>query len=217
MLRALPSLLPLLCCLCLPVSGRLTAQDKAAPVEKAIGVVDFVKVIDGYPRAIQERKKLEDLRKAMVDQLEAEQKKLDELAAAKDALKEGTRERAVKILELNAGMRHLDGMREILDADYGQAKDRFMVLVYEDLDKAIDKVAREKGLKLVLRITRDLGDGTVTGKANAFNKRLVWFAADEIDITNDVVKLLQVMAPADAKDSPGRAPDAGGTAPTPKK
>jgi Skp family chaperone for outer membrane proteins len=202
-----PGLLCSLSVAALVATSPVRAQDKPIALEKVVGVVDFVKTIDAYPRFAEERKRLEGKRKAMQDELDGEQKKIDDMQGQRDLLPRESKERAQKELQIDLSLRNLQGQRDIAQADMRQQYDKLLVSVYEDIEVAIKKVAQEKGLKLVLRVHRDVGNDTVPGKARLYESRIVWYAADEVDLTPAVIKLLQVPL-AEAKDSAVKPPEA---------
>src|SRR5689334_469871 len=77
------------------------AQDKPLALEKVVGVVDFVKAIDAYPRFAEERKRLETRRKSMQEELDGEQKKIDDMQGQRDLLPRESKERAQKELQID--------------------------------------------------------------------------------------------------------------------
>lgn len=206
-------------CLLLPLAAApADAQDQGASTSAAtklpIGAVDFVKVFDAYPKYIQECKRLEEAKKTMAGRLDEMKNQLNERKAQREMLSPNTRERAQADLELDLAVKQYNGMVQIMGEDLAMQHDRLKVECYEDIERAIDKLAKERHLVLVLRLHRYVGEGSVQEKGQAFERRMVWYAADEVDLTNDVIKLMQVAgggakasaAPA-AKDNP--SPTAG--------
>jgi hypothetical protein len=87
---------------------------------------------------------------------------------------------------------------------------RMHLELYEDLEVAVEKVAKNRGVQLVLR-TYDPGPppsvsekatnkelGQMNQRLQMFDRRQVWFNTDEIDLTGDLIKLLQVPLEKDA-------------------
>lgn len=208
---------PLGCLLALLASVPAHAQDQganaAAPAKLAIGAVDFVKVFEAYPKYIQELKRLEEAKKVVTGKLDEMKNQLNERKSQRELLNPNTRERAQADLELDLAVKQYNGMVQIWGEDLAQQHDRLRVECYEDIERAIEKLAKERHLALVLRLHRFVGEGSVQEKGQAYERRMVWYAADEVDLTADVIKLMQVAggepkkdaSPAPAKDNPSPA------------
>jgi Skp family chaperone for outer membrane proteins len=173
----------------------------AVPV---VAVVDFVKVFEAYPRAIAERKKLEELNDSYQAMAKAEGEKIEALRLARDNFKPRSQEYALKTLELDLASRQLEGHKQIWGGDLEQRQERFLISVYEDIEQAVGMVAKARGVQLVLRAHNDLGKSTVEDKARVFERRIVWFAAPEVDLTGDVIKMMQAPLPELPKASAGK-------------
>lgn len=173
------------------------ASDTAIPPKGgvSIGVVDFVKVLEAYPRAIQERKKIDEFVKQREAALEAEGKKIRELRAKCEDLREGTLERDLKEHELRLKLQDIDGMQKVFANERRRKIDEFYVAIYEDMQRAVRKVAESRGVTLVLRVHDDVFDGSVGSKARVFEERVVWYAGPDIDLTPAIIQLLQVPLP----------------------
>lgn len=186
-----------------PTPAAPAAEAKAANTPK-IGVVDFVKVVDAYPRAIAERTKIEDLRKQQRSVLEAELKKGKELELQLEDLQRGTPKYDLKLHELRLKKQDIEGMEQIFDRDWRRKIDEFYVLIYADLERAVSIVAKERGIQMVLRAHPQLEETSSENKARVFEARIVWFASEEIDLTPAVIKLLQVPLPEEPKSDGGK-------------
>lgn len=205
-----------LCSALFAAAGSVTAQDGGAkpPAPAApkfpVGVVDFVKVFDAYPRAVQEENALKDFNRRQQEVLDAEERKLEQLKIQRDNYNKGSRDYAMKDNELRAKLRELEGLQEILRVEFGQKRNEFMNTIYADIGRAIAIVAKERDVKLVLRRHPPL-DGLSSGQNAQLNEaRQVWYAAEELDLTPHVIKLLQVGLPelpkaSDAQDSGARS------------
>jgi Skp family chaperone for outer membrane proteins len=111
-----------------------------------------------------------------------------------------------------------DILRDQLELEFARAQ----VVVYEDLEAAVQKVAKQKGLGLVLRQYEPLPAAGDPAKLSArsvqkriadFERRGVWYAAESVDITADVIKVLMVPIdtgkPADSAKPIDKAGDKG--------
>ncbi len=186
-----------------PTPAAPAAEAKAVNTPK-IGVVDFVKVVDAYPRAIAERTKIEELRKQQRTVLEAELKKGKELELQLEDLQRGTPKYDLKLHELRLKKQDIEGMEQIFDRDWRRKIDEFYVAIYADLERAVAIVAKERGVQMVLRAHPQLEETSSENKARVFEARIVWFASEEIDLTPAVIKLLQVPLPEEPKADGGK-------------
>lgn len=188
------------------------AQDPA-PVADAkalkVGVVDFVKVMDAFPRSIEGRTKLDELRKQNRAVLEVELKKGRELELHLEDLQRGTPAHDMKLHELRLRKQDIEGKEQLFEREWRRRFDEWYMSVYADMERAVAIVAKERGLQLVLRVHPQLEEATVENRTRVYDARIVWFAAEEIDITAAVIKVLQVPLPAEAK--PEAAKPAGET------
>ena len=188
-----------------------------------VGVVDVIQAVEQYPRYIKLRGELE----AAIQQYEAQLKEMsaraDELRGTIQVLAEGSQQRADKEFEYKMLLQTQDYRRKAY-RDRMQLEDlRNTLSVYEDLEYAIGKVAEQKGVALVLtkqEITpsaepiAELSGNEVQARVKAYDRRQVWFASQELDLTGDVIKFL--MVPLPDRNSPERAPKAGEPAKAPK-
>jgi Skp family chaperone for outer membrane proteins len=183
----------------------VAAQDGKQGAAPLVGVVDFVKVFEAYPRAIAERRKLDEVNETYKTMAKAENEKIEAIRLARDNFKARSQEYAMKTLELDLATRQLDGHMQIWKSDLDQRQERFLISVYEDIEQAVGLVAKAKGVQMVLRAHNDLGKSTPEDKARVFERRIVWYAAPQIDLTGDVIKLMQAPLPEAPKDGTGAA------------
>jgi Skp family chaperone for outer membrane proteins len=177
-----------------------------------IGVVDLVKAIDQYPKWIRLQSELEALGKGFNSQLDSQAADLSRIKAQIDAMDPESDARRMAEMGYDLKMQEARALQKLLRDKSKVEEARALLSVYEDLEVAIAKVVKDRDLSLVLRITRmgpppgdpaKLPEKTVFGRVNAFERREVLFAGKEIDITDDLIKLLMVPLeePKDAKDS----------------
>jgi Skp family chaperone for outer membrane proteins len=181
-----------------PVAVDAAAKAVVAPT---IGVVDFVKAFDQYPRYIEMRTQLDALGKTYDDRLKEMSKTIDELRGQLKMIKEDSDERAEREFAVERAIADQRALAKILRDRLDVENMRMMVLVYQDFEEAIRRVAEKRGMTLVLRV-HDMGDAVsdpgklspknVETRIAGFERKQVWFAAAPIDITQDVIKLLMV-------------------------
>lgn len=176
-----------------------TAESAAKPATPKIGIVDFTRVVDAYPRAIAERKKVDELRKQQLTILDAEVKQARALQAELGELNRGSKSYDLKAHELRMKQQHIDGLQTVYDRDWRRRIDEFYTAIYSDLERAVAMVAKDRGILMVLRAHPELEDDSIENKARVFEARMVWYAAEELDITQAVINLLQVPLPPDPK------------------
>lgn len=177
-----------------------TAQEGGAKPAPAIGVVDITRVVENSPRFVEGSKKLEEFAASLNKQAKEVQDRLKELKAQRD-LAEGPIE--VKKAELRYAIeqRHLDGLADLLKVEFGERQAKLVAECYEDAERGIAAVAKEKGLQLVLRIGLGGGDD----KIRSFDRRIVWYHADEVDVTAAVIKNLQMAPSTKGADEPAKS------------
>lgn len=180
-----------------------TSESKPTANVPKVGIVDFVKIVDAYPRAIEERKKIDELRKQQLTILDAEIKKAKEMQLKLGDLQRGTAARDLKEHELRLKEQDIDGMKVLYERETRRRIEEFYNSIYGDLERAVAIVAKDRGVQLVLRAHPDIDDGSMESKARVFEARIVWYAAEELDLTPAVIALLQVPLPLDPKTAEG--------------
>ena len=212
---------------CLPASlAAQVPQDASASKARlgarmVVGVVDVLKAVEQYPRYNQMRAELRASVEQADEQLKAMGERLDELRATVQVLAEGSQERADKEFELQILLQSRDYRRKAASAQVNLQDLRNTLTVFEDLEYVIGVVARRKGVALVLTkqditpsaqpISEISGD-EVQARVKAYDRRQVWFASQELDLTNAVIK--ELMIPVPDRNSPERAAETQGAAET---
>ncbi len=180
-----------------------------------VGVVNLDKVIDTYPRWIKMKADIAAMRNTFDERLTAMTKPIRELKAVIDSMEDGTEQRRQKELAHSLMLQEQKGQAEILREQLDLEIARSQVAVFEDLEVAIAKVAKARGVDLVLRRREvpkaaDVGALSARGiqaRLSDFERQSVLYAADSLDLTQDVIKLL--MVPLDS-GKPTEAPKSGG-------
>ena len=181
-----------------------------APV---VGVIDVAKAIDQYPVYIKLRTGVDAKFAKYQEQLKTQSSQLQELQVSIQLMGEGVPERAEAEHQYKMGLQTRDFRRKYFNDLLAAEELRMMLEVYEDLDFAVAKVAKKNSVSLVLpkrdiplsqMPIADMQNREVQGRVEVFQRRTVWFAATEIDITGDVIKYM--MTPLPARTSPERAP-----------
>jgi Skp family chaperone for outer membrane proteins len=206
----------------------LPAQDgktPGAPVEAAakpaamvIGVVDLERAADQYPRRLKMKEELQAKANAYGRRLEELKRNLDEEKVRLDSTDEHAEEREDIELRLQLMQQERQALGKRFNDMLRLEEARMMTAIYQDLEAAVKKVAEARGVAIVLR-TLNAGPAAadpakapakeVIGRLGVLENRQVWYAAPEVDLTDDLIKLLMVPldiprpAPKEpAKDAP---------------
>jgi Skp family chaperone for outer membrane proteins len=181
-----------------------------APV---VGVIDVAKAIDQYPVYIKLRTDVDAKFAKYQEQLKGQMKQLQELQVSIQTMGEGVPERDEAEHQYKMGLQTRDFRRKYFNDLLAAEELRMMLEVYEDLDFAVAKVAKKNGVSLVLPKRdipisplpiADMQSREVQARVDAFQRRTVWFAATEVDLTGDVIKYM--MTPLPDRTSQERAP-----------
>lgn len=191
---------------------------RAAPANLVVGIIDLARAIEQYPKAIEMQKKLVELGKQSRSQLDEVTKRMEEIRGALDVLGQDAPDRRqhendLQLLQLQRQLR-----AKSLDERFEMARVKMMLEVYSDIEVAIAKVAKARGLHIVQCTHEDPNPGDVAklagrdamSRLGQFESRVIWYAAPELDVTADLIKLLLVPVenappkdgdkPADGKD-----------------
>jgi Skp family chaperone for outer membrane proteins len=191
------------------------AKTAQTPAVVTLGVVNLDKAIEQYPKWIKMKADLDAMSKSFDERLSAMSKQIREMRATIETMTEGSEPRRLKELAVSLAMQEQKGQAEILREQLDLEVARSQVAVFEDLEVAIAKVAKVRGLSLVLR-TREIPKAAdiaalsprgIQARIAEFERKSVLFAAEPIDVTLEVIKVL--MVPLD-NGKPTETPKTGG-------
>lgn len=204
------------------------AAKSAAPVMPVVGVVNLVRAFDQYPKWIKLGSELTAKRKAAEERLKEMTKRIDELKASLELLDQESDERRENGLRIEIMQQERGAMYKLMQERLDVEEARAYIQVYQDLEIAVAKVAKARGVSLVVRVHEitSAGDvaklpaGSVQRRVRAFEAKQVWYADDALDLTPDLIKLLMVpledTKAGDAKPGDPKAGEKGAAAtPTP--
>lgn len=179
-----------------PATANPPAVAATMPV---IAVVDFAKVLENYPKAIAERERLDKLRRGAREQVDALTRRIKEAQEQLGIIEEGTMEHARRQLDIELMAQQRPALTKLLNEQLALEEMKVDIVLYEDAEFAVAKVAKERGVQIVLRKLAELpprGDNESPKETQArvmtFDRRQVWYAAPEVDLTPHVIKFLQV-------------------------
>jgi Skp family chaperone for outer membrane proteins len=218
----------------------LPAQDPAAPAAPAaksvaaqvVGTIDLIRVFDQNPawaKAKAELARMQDQFKAQIGKLT---ERIAELNGLIESTAEDSEERRTATFGREMALREREFVAKQATERLEAENARGMLAVYQDIERAIGAVAKARGVAIVQRLQPigpvpgeigKLAPKEVEARVVAFERKVVWYAAPELDLTEDLIKALMVPvaddkpAPRDAAVQPGAgAPKGEGAAKAPK-
>jgi Skp family chaperone for outer membrane proteins len=215
-----------------PAAAAAAAPAAKTPAAPVLGTIDLIRVFEQNPKWAKAQADLA----RMQEQFKAQIGKLSERIAELNGLIESTAEDSEDRRSATFGREMAMREREFLAK---QATDRLesenaraMLAVYQDIERVIGPVAKARGCAMVQRLQAigpvegeigKLAPKQVEARVVAFERKIVWYAAPELDLTEDLIKALMVPvaddkpAPRDAAVQPGAgAPKGEGAAKAPK-
>ena len=180
------------------VAGALLLRDSLAQTSAPatlsparVAVCDIQEVFANYARATDLLAQLNDKRQALTTEDEQRGKALDAIQAELSALKRGSKEYEARLAEAErlridraVAMQYKEG---VLRRDHR----RLTLEMYEEINKTLAAVAKDKGLDLVLYRDGELVDTDETLELLAqIRTRKVLYSDDRLDITAEVLDRL---------------------------
>lgn len=201
------------------------AAAKPATTGTSVGVVDFAKVIDQYAKFAQGSAEIEKKRELLLGQLKALRSEIAEKVEALRSINQDSEE----ALDRSGEIELLRGKQKLWEGAFERKLEldraRLLFEVYQDLEVAVAKVAKARGVDVVLRLhamdavdLAKLQPRSLGGRLDLFERRMVWYSSESVDLTNDVIKLMMVpLSDKEKKDGKvGEKPTSPAPAPTPK-
>jgi Skp family chaperone for outer membrane proteins len=129
---------------CSAATGCLSAQaptDAAATKPPAaerssgmkVGVVDLGRILADYPRSIEARKKIDELKVEFQKQIDEMTKRVDDARLLRDSYQRGTREFYEQDLAVKVQLQLVEGRSKILESELRRKQDEFLVLMLDDM------------------------------------------------------------------------------------
>jgi Skp family chaperone for outer membrane proteins len=198
------------------------AAKPAAASSQTIGVIDFAKAIEQYPKYVQMTAEIDSRRTAAKNQLQNLQKETAEKVEALRMVNQDSEEARDRAAEIELARNKQKLMAESLDRKIQLEEMRLLFEVYQDLEVAVAKVAKARGVDVVLRLhsmeTVDVGKlvpRDLQRRLELLDRRQVWYSSESVDLTADVIKLLMVPLPEKEKKDT-KAAEKPPAAPAPK-
>jgi Skp family chaperone for outer membrane proteins len=175
-----------------------------------VGVVDIDRALEGSPKMQAERDRIEALRKGHGERLEALDKQIEQMKRDLGMMKRGSDQAEMATLEIKTTLERGKLIQELFRREMDVESERGLIALYSEAERAVAEVAKLKGVQVVLRknanpsgddLSKD-EDRAQQQKLRAYDRRTVWFAAEEVDLTPAVAKYLAV--PADKAAAPAK-------------
>ncbi|MBL8723267.1 MAG: OmpH family outer membrane protein [Planctomycetes bacterium] len=199
------------------VAGGLLPTALGVPFQAptVVGVVDIDRALEGSPKMQAERERLDALRKGHAERLEALDKQLEQMKRDLGLMKRGSDQAEMAALEIKTTLERGKLLQELFRREMDVESERGLIALYSEAERATAEVAKLKGVQVVLRMNAnpsgdDLSkdeDRAQQQRLRAYDRRTVWFSAEEVDLTAAVAKYLKVLgekAPAEKPAAPAK-------------
>jgi Skp family chaperone for outer membrane proteins len=175
-----------------PAAAAAAAPAAKTPAAPVLGTIDLIRVFEQNPKWAKAQADLA----RMQEQFKAQIGKLSERIAELNGLIESTAEDSEDRRSATFGREMAMREREFLAK---QATDRLesenaraMLAVYQDIERGCAMVQRLQALGPVEGEIGKLAPKQVEARVVAFERKIVWYAAPELDLTEDLIKALMV-------------------------
>ena len=128
------------------------------------------------------------------------QRRTDELKASLSLMKDASARRE-KMVEYEVSVQNGRSHARLFEDEMRAARARTQLSIHEDIAVAVRQLAKDRGVRIVLRLDTDGLSGTDDGKDDSKNVlsrvrhyelRQTLYAAEELDLTPEPIKMLQV-------------------------
>lgn len=215
----------------LPAQDPSKAAAEATAASQRVGTIDLLRVFEQNPKWSKAKAELEKMQDAFKGQIKKLSDRAQEIRALIDSADENSDEWRNGRFELEMTMKQRDYLSQQATERLELENARAMLAVYQDIELAVGQVAKARGVAVVHRLQPigaapgelgKLAAKEVQGRVVAFERKQVWFAAPELDLTDDLIKALMAPVADDKQPKTGRAQEAagkpaGGAAPTTPK
>jgi Skp family chaperone for outer membrane proteins len=187
----------------------------AAPLMAAeaarIAVANTARIFSEMQELKDLRVKLQSEQKLLAGVSSEKRDKLNALKAARDALKSDSPQYQDKNAELLKAAVEYEAWGKINEANVQRDQKLQMRRLFEKIEQAVAEVAKQKGYDLVITdqhpdIPDDVDQITLDQLRTLINSRNVLYTGEKIDLSNDVLAVLDARYRAGAKTQPAVAP-----------
>ncbi len=189
----------------------LCAVPLMAAEETRIAVANTARIFSEMQELKDLKTKLQSEQKLLTGVNIEKQDKLKAQQAARDALKMDSPQYQEKNAELLKAAIEYETWAKINDADMQRNQKLQMRRLFEKIEQAVIETAKQKGYDLVITdqhpdLPDDMDKLTLDQLRTLINSRNVLYAGEKVDISNDVLAVLDARYRAGAKAQPAAAP-----------
>lgn len=212
-----PAGLPILCLALLIVSASVfTTAASAQDQPTRVAVADPARIFNEMQETRDLKARLDEERNALAVEEKARRQKIDDLQAKRNLLKPDSQQYADLSRQLSAAVIEFKVWGETMQQELQRNQKLQMRQLFDKITLAAGEVAQKRGFDMVIADQRpelsNLDQLNVNQVRDLINQRNVLYAHERVDITSDVIKLLDEKLKAGGGSS-GEA--TGGGAPAP--
>ncbi len=166
-------------------------ESKPGNTTLKIGVVSIRSVFQDCKKSSEHQKKLGDEQNRIITELEKLSKEIEALKAELMTRKPGSSDYSKLMLQMMDKQAQLGARKEFHQQEIMLKDQQWTEQLYKDIIKSVEQVAKTKGLDIVLaKEELDFPSTNQTELMLAIRTNKLLFSADGLDITKEVVKLL---------------------------
>jgi Skp family chaperone for outer membrane proteins len=171
------------------VLGMLHAGSQVTSGPLKVGVVDLVKVVDGYQKKKDRETELNKSREAMAGQLKALQKKIESMSSEIDLLDKKSTEYPAKRKELLEKQEELLMRARLADREMTEKVNQYLQEVYSEILAKIEDYRAKNNFDFIIRVdTRPLN--TQESIASQLDRKTFIASSKTFDVSDDVIAFL---------------------------
>jgi len=176
--------------------GKARPSDDVSTTQWPIAVVDLAAVLENLPQFRNEQMALRmDVERAR-SHFQERQNVLVQQQQDLQKLSPDTADYKEKIAALQQQIGQLQTEFQLQQQEFYNRERQLLLGAYKQVERVVEEIARERGLMLVLRTTREPMGGNPQELIGYLGKEVIW-AESRIDITKDVIARIRGSQPKD--------------------
>lgn len=187
----------------LAICGPVLAQTTTERRELKLGVVDLAQVFKAYDKSAMLEKRINAEREEFQDQLTAQKNVISDLTKELDLLDMVSQSYQLKEEEKAVALARFKLMKRRIDVTMKQRFEDYNLELLDDIEAVVQEYGKERAFTLILKVQTQPLDSQ---KLLVGLKNVLYFA-DELDITKDVIVLLNRRYALDAANATKGAPE----------
>jgi Skp family chaperone for outer membrane proteins len=166
-------------------------ESKPGNTTLKIAVVSIRSVFQDSKKSSEHQKKLSDEQNRIVSELGKLSKEIETLKAELVTRKPGSSDYSKLMLQMMDKQAQLSARKEFHQQEMALKDQQWTEQLYKDIIKAVEQVAKKKGLDIVLaKEELDFPSNNQTELMLAIRTNKLLYSSESLDITKEVVKLL---------------------------